>query len=496
MFKHIALSVAVAVLASACAQTEATVAGTPEPIPFHPSIPRFEGLYVTVEGQELELANVPVNTRRGWHEPPIPDRYFNDSAVAMFDMTAPVEIKVTRPAGVSSAVVRPARANITPRIEGDTVIFTIRRWGQYTLEFNGDPLTDCLHIFANPPFVPSEGARLITGRHDGHLHVADGEIAALMPGAVIHGGVTMGSDTKLEGRGVIWGHGPQNFIPDSQILLRNANAIRVWDQSNVTVDGIACFNQSRWVVEFRNSDNINIHNIKIISAGNNGDGITVQSCTNVHVDRSFVRSWDDALVIKNYSPINSAHHRYTNNVLWVDLAQAMEIGYETNAGNEPWFGGNFNRDAQIYDILFENIDVIHAKHQSVISIHNDNRCLVRDVTFRNIIVDNAQMNARYFRYLIDFRNYGLPHSFQGYRDCDGKHWAIDNVTVDGVWVMGGRRDRAAWIFNDFAGRRPITNVNISNIFWVPDRETLWPDMDNAPAGVSYIASDFEEPPLD
>lgn len=460
------------------------------PIPLHESIPRFEGLTVTANDHEIELANVPVNIRRGWIIP-IPARYFRDSAVAMFDMSdGYAEVRVTRPAGVNEVTVRPFRAGIAPVIEGDTVIFTLREWGQYTVEFDGDPLTDTLHLFANPPFIPTEGARQIDGRIDGRLTVYTGETVSLMPGSVVHGGVVMGSDTRLEGRGIIWGHGPHTPISDGEILSRNANAVRVWDQVNVEIDGIACFNQSRWVFELRNSEYVNVHNIKIISAGNNGDGITVQSCRNVHVDRSFVRSWDDAIVIKNYSPIDSAHQRYTNMVLWVDLAQAMEIGYETNAGNERWFGGRFNRDAQIYDILFENIDVLHANHQSVISIHNDNRALVRDVTYRNIIVENANMNASGFRYLIDFRNAGMPHTFQGYRNCDGEHWVIDNITVDGVWVLGGNRALAGWVFNDHNGVRPITNVNISNVFWVPGQEPLWPDMDGAPAGVTYTASPF------
>jgi len=467
------------------------------PILLHESIPRFYGLTVTANFQEIELANVPVNIRRSWINPPIPERYFRDSAVAMFDMEDEyVEISVTRPAGVESAVVRPARANITPTINGDTVTFIIRRWGQYVLEFNDDPLTDGLHIFANPPFVPTENSRQITGSHHGNLHVNDGETVTLMPGSVVHGGVTMGNNTRIEGRGIIWGHGPQNFVADGQVLSQNANAIRVWDSTNVEVDGIAAFNQSRWVVEFRNSYNVDISNIKIISAGNNGDGITIQSSRNMRIDRSFVRSWDDALVVKNYSPIDSGDISFTNMVLWVDLAQAMEIGYETNAGNESWFGGRFNRDAQIYNILFEDIDVVHANHQSVISIHNDNRALVRDIVFRNIIVDNANMSATHFRYLIDFRNYGKPHSFQGYRNCDGEHWAIDNIIVDGVWVMGGRRDWAGWVFNDMNGRRPITGVYISNVFWVPGMESLWEDMHGAPDGVSFMASPFIAPPLE
>ncbi|MCL2217736.1 MAG: glycosyl hydrolase family 28 protein, partial [Defluviitaleaceae bacterium] len=496
------------------------VQGVVTPIPIHYSIPRLSGMTVQAGGYTLDVANVRVNTARRWIYAPIPSHYFRDSGVAMFDMTeGVVEVRVTRP-GVTSAVVRPSRAGITPRIEGNTVIFNIYEWGQYVVEFNGDPLTHALQLFANPPFVPSPNARQITGRYDGLLRLNSNETVALMPGSVVRGTVVAGGppinaagtnvvNARLEGRGIVWGNGPTPGMSDGQAFDPGFSSVRIWGADGVTIDGIAFLNPSRWAVEFRHSNNVNLHNVKIISAGNNADAITMQSTRNVTVDRSYVRSWDDVIVVKNYTNRSSYNHRYTNLVLWADLAQVMEIGYETNAANEPWFAhyspGPFDRNAYIRNITFENIDVVNAFHNNVISIHNANRARIEDITWRNIIVDNVNLQGgSWFQNLIGFRNWGFPHWFQGYGvgrygsaadalDADG-HWSIRNVLVDGVWVMGGNRGNARWGFDDRGGRRPITGVTIRRVFWVPGSEPMWANMAGAPGGVSYTASPFEPPP--
>ena len=49
------------------------------------------------------------------------------------------------------------------------------------------------------------------------------------------------------------------------------------------------------------SKHVEISNVKVISGRQNGDGFTFQSCTDHVVTDSFARTWDDSLVIKNYS---------------------------------------------------------------------------------------------------------------------------------------------------------------------------------------------------
>lgn len=72
----------------------------------------------------------------------------------------------------------------------------------------------------------------------------------------------------------------------------------------------------------------------------------------VEVKNSFVRAWDDALVVKNYDT-NSRNIKFSNVQVWTDLAQSMEIGYETNKGAQE--------DSTISSISYKNIVVEDAQ---------------------------------------------------------------------------------------------------------------------------------------
>ena len=445
---------------------QAKANATVTPVPIHNDIPRFSGVTVTAGGQNLDVANVTVAAQRSF-----PSGDHRGSAVAMFDMTeGQVQISVTFSGGTNASFnVRPYRANLSPTRNGNTITFTIYRWGQYVVEPTGDPMDRCVQIFANPPFQ-AEGTQLTGWR--GNYTVPANTTVSLMPGAVIHGKVTMNNGSRLIGRGIIWGQG----------LAWGEMAVQGWSRSNVTVDGVAMLQRWSWVIEFRASHQITINNVKIISYGDNGDGISIQSSTGVTVTNSYVRSFDDCLVVKNYTRTNSNNHLYKNNILWADLAQPIEIGYETNAGNEGHFHSNqyscsgYDCPAEIYNITFEDIDVIHAMHQSVLSIHNQNIAHVRDITFKDIIVENASNSASQFRYLIDFRNTGLPHNFQGHSPpngnsdrCDehGNQKRISNVTVNGVWVLGPGTSNTGYITSG-----SVTDVRITDVFYVPTQANL------------------------
>ena len=107
------------------------------------------------------------------------------------------------------------------------------------------------------------------------------------------------------------------------------------------------------------------------------DGITTQSCQNVTARNCFVRGWDDNLVVKGYDG-NVKTILFEDCVLWTDLAQSCEVGYETRA-------------EVMEDITFRNITVLHNFHKPVMSVHNGDNALIQNVRFENILVEDAQM---------------------------------------------------------------------------------------------------------
>ena len=149
----------------------------------------------------------------------------------------------------------------------------------------------------------------------------------------------------IKGRGIIDG----SPTPSWTNLGQSAKVpINIENSKNINVEGIILMNPNAWSFNALSSENAKISNIKIISARQNGDGITLQSCKNFVVENSFVRTWDDSLVVKNYQG-NSDNIVFNNIKVWTDLAQSCEIGYETNKGNM--------KNSIISNITFKDITV-------------------------------------------------------------------------------------------------------------------------------------------
>jgi polygalacturonase len=195
----------------------------------------------------------------------------------------------------------------------------------------------------------------------------------------------------------------------------------------VTAEGIIVNNSNAWVFNMFETENAVVENVKIISARPNGDGFTLQSCRNVTVANSFVRTWDDSCVVKNYEG-NTDNIAFNGIVIWTDLAQSMEIGYETNKGQQP--------DSKISNVSFSDITVINAFHKPVMSIHNSDDALVENITYKNITVENAAMgggDAGENRQLIDLNI--APSTWNSTKER-GK---IRNVTFENISVLAGTR---------------------------------------------------------
>jgi hypothetical protein len=163
-----------------------------------------------------------------------------------------------------------------------------------------------------------------------------------------------------------------------------------------------------------------------------------------------VRSWDDSLVVKNYTG-DSKNITFKDNQLWTDLAQSMEIGYETNKGKKE--------DAVISGITFENITVLNNFHKPVISVHNADDAIISDVTFKNIVVENAQMGSGdgdEIPYLIDF-NIAQSTSWSTTKD----RGQIRNVLIDGVTVLAGRFNGSR--IHGFDETHTVEDVTIKNL---------------------------------
>ena len=297
--------------------------------------------------------------------------------------------------------IRPLESSLPYEVDKDyrTISFYVYNKGQYTIEFN-DYTTKTLHLFVDD-FKEEKNyqndSSVLYFKKGIHNKSNDKRIGNdniirlnnniktiyLEEGAILQAGIFayQVNDIKILGNGMI----------DGSVFTRNATTnerlipLEFQYCKNVLIQDVIFTDPAGWCLNLYYLDGVVVDNVKIITSRANGDGISVQSCKNVEVKNCFVRTFDDTLVVKNYPKYgNYQLEGATSNIyfhdciLITDLAQSMEVGYET-IGEE------------MHDIRFENITVLHNYHHAVFSIHNGNNAKIRNVTYKNITVEDASM---------------------------------------------------------------------------------------------------------
>ena len=412
---------------------------------------------VSVNGHALFVYDVMVNHEHIWNANTVPAA----TPMTYFDFEGEVTVDIEMPGlgkSVESAAVLPTACGIVPTVEDGHVRFTLTEPGQYTVVYN-DSVNQATHIFANPieTDVPDPEAPGVYYIGPGEwtmdaIALHDGETLYLAGGAVLHSivSVTNAENVRICGSGVIDGSDyPAWNQPGSYARV----PIDLNHSKNVTAEGIILVNSNCWNFNSFSSKNVTIDNVKIISGRQNGDGFTFQSCTDHLVTNCFARTWDDSLVIKNYSG-STKGITFRDVQVWTDLAQSMEIGYETDKG--------LTLDPEISEVLFENVTVLYNFHKPVISIHNADDAFVHDITYRNIVVENAFMQGDNGsnRELIEM----TLQKNGNWSTVKDEYGSIDNVLIDGLTVVNTADGKVPP--SRFAGQSPenrITNVTLRNV---------------------------------
>ena len=452
--------------------------GTVHPYPFPSGMPKYTNISVTAGGHSIDLYSVRANNTHQWD---INAQQLCDQLpVAMFDISGgAVTVEVT----VNSATnvqIRPKSLNITPTISGNKISFSLPKPGQYSVEWNNqannpknavlifaNPYEDFTAIAASPKTkVYDTGVHMLPGQG---LFVGEGQTILLKPGAVLRGRVRFYKDpetwphdgpadnSKIVGRGIIDGSHLQDSISAETIL-----PIQTVGVDNVEINGISIFDPNGWTIELKFSSNIKIYNMKMITSRCNSDGVTIQTTNGVTIENSFLRTWDDGVVVKNYempAPYTNTFSQdiYVKNcIFWTDLAQSMEIGFETNKFGLP--------NPTIKNVNFENITVFHALHKPPISIHNGDNAAISNVTFKNIVIENFQCGeGDGWQYLIDFTNVKggeVPGTASSWTTVSTRG-SISDVTVENVNILAGKTPGAR--FMNSASGGSINNITVRNI---------------------------------
>jgi len=404
--------------------------------------PHCPFLRLYVGAKQIPVFTVKTNFSHTW-SPSASNRMQNGVATIGLEGKATLKLQLSFNS-IKSITIRPLAREVPFYYDESRRVlsFTLSQIGQYTIELTNDRT---LHLFVNPiaafsnPFSTSENPMVFgPGVHDAsndsrispynEVVLSSNQKVYLAPNAFVHArfASTSTSGVEIKGTGYVSG---ATFERDPDAGTATVPLDFQFCQDVVLAD-FAVLDPAGWCFNLYFCLDVSIDNAKVISSRSNGDGISVQSCQNVEVTNCFVRSWDDSLVVKNYPKwSNRAVEGTTQGIhfshclIWTDLAQSMEIGYETVG-------------AVMDDITFTNITVLHNFHKAVFSIHNGNNANVTNVAFRNITVEDASMGqGDGTNRLIDIQNLYSDNWSSSHKVTS--LGSIDGVVLSNIKIVGG-----------------------------------------------------------
>lgn len=386
------LAICSILLCTSCSQEEQKVKIYPAP----DGIELSQAYVVEVEGKQVPVYKTKIPPSK-----PIPRlnhsrSEFGFASFASFDMSEKVEIKVTYPEAVSEVKVLPTSFGIKPVIQGNSVMFAIDKPGNLTIEINGD-WHESLHIFANPfeENIPDLDDPNVVYFGPG-IHEVTGVVVGDSTTVYIAGGAYLrcGSDpdekeVELRGRKR---NPPSFFLEGTHITVRGRGII---DQSaipranrrytifaqnsnDIKIEGVTICDPSHWTIPIQGSDNIHVDNIKILGWRGNSDGVDISNSRDALVENCFMRTLDDAVVIKSFEGRGEVKNIHTRKcVVWNELAHSLSIGAEVREN--------------ISHVLFEDCDVIHdVGRETALRVYHCDDAVISDVTFQNIRIEEAR----------------------------------------------------------------------------------------------------------
>lgn len=372
------------------------------------------------------------------------------TSVAYFDFEGTVDVEVTWNKGdIQTARVRPLSKNIATTIRDNTVCFSIDKPSDLSVEVNGD-IYHNLQLFANAATPVYKNARQVakaygmkskdvifygSGYYDlgnDSIRVGSGQVLYVGGGAYVKGyaSVWHATGAKIIGHGIV--------TPE-----RQHEGIMVRYSSDVVVDGPITTQ-----IPVGGSDHVSVRNAKVISWYGWGDGMNVFASNNVSYNHVFCRTSDDCSTI--YCTRKDYHGGCRNisvkdAVYWADVAHPIMIGIH----------GDIDRHEVIEQVTYEDIDILQQRekqvdYQGCIAINDGDNIMVRDMTFRNIRIEDIDEGM-----LINFRVcYNRKY-------CHAPGGGIRNITLEDISYNGTHANLS--LITGYDESRTVSGIHFKNL---------------------------------
>ncbi len=364
-------------------------------------------------------------------------RYVIMSAADDRETVAEVKLTLDAPAEV---ILRPLSAGITPTVQGNVLTFSAPIPSKLSLELQGGEELPVFFFLYAPEEAPT-GEHIITypaGEHAvDELVLSSGDTLYLAEGAILHAHlVTVGSENvTVCGRGIL--------DIDGEYSRKGRRMTHLYECKNLTFRDITMTGSYGWSLVFTGCEGVTVDGVNIMTWVCTGDGIDIVGSHDVTVQNCFIRTADDCIAIKavDYRGAAGLQNVYNVNVrrcvMWNAIpGNGIEIGFET-------------RCDEMYDITFEDIDLIHCEHEGwqsggSITVHNGDRARIHHITYRDIRVEDSVDK------LFDFK---VLHSNYSRDDVRG---SVEDVLVERVALVSGRFPPS--ILSGFSGESPVRNI--------------------------------------
>jgi hypothetical protein len=385
---------------------------------------------------------------------------------AHWGMSGPVSVEIISKRSFTNAVVRPASREVRPIVRGQTIAFALAKPGQVTVELDGPH--HALHLFADPPEadVPKSdgsGVRYFgPGVHrPGKLQLKSGETLYVAGGAVVYTAVEARgtSGVRILGRGII----------DTSEYERDhgGGCIRLTDCSDVKIQGVILRDPDVWCLSMFGCRNVEVDNVKLVGLWRyNADGIDICNSQDIVIRNSFVRAFDDAIVLKELNWGRGGFHerpgrnvRVHDVVIWCDWGRALEIGAETSA-------------PEIADVHFKDCDIIRTTHIAM-DIQCGDRALVHAIRYDNIRVETDEVcpvprmqGSRDERYVVNPNDQYVPNLLvivisKNFYSQDAQRGNVRDITYANVSVTSRRAPHS--FFNGLDAQHTVQGITIDNL---------------------------------
>lgn len=376
------------------------------------------------------------------------------ASMAYFDFEGqPVDVRVISKKHVDTARIRPLSYDITPDVNGDTLLFSLSQPRNLSVEVNGDIFHN-LHLFANPIDKNRPAAKVLKNlkKHKNLMYFGPG--VHRLPGDTLR--ISSGMTVFVDGGARVYGRFIAEGVRDVKFFGRGeihpegrGEGIAIRHSKNIEADGVIVTQ-----IPVGGSDSVRINNVKSISYYGWGDGMNVFASDNVSYNNVFCRNSDDCSTVyatrKGFVG-GCRNILMENSTLWADVAHPIMIGLH---GSATEIGVDAPSDT-ICNVTYRNIDILDQKekqldYQGCFGISCGDNNIVRDIVFDNIRVEDFRQGQ-----LVNIR------IFFNKKYCAAPGRSVENVLFKDVTYNGNNSELS--IIAGYNEERKVANITFDNL---------------------------------